>query len=162
MVRIDMSKNNLSPSLNWQLRLSFTLILPIFLLSLAICLYSPWRNKLQNSLRGPDRQLLSTVIGDLRNDGKPIKILKFRTRDGLVLEFLGSGEAGARPLLDRVTLADPYDGYFDFGGEATRMAIVDLDGDKKFELIAPSFDQNLIAHLNTFKYNAQTEKFEPY
>lgn len=159
-------ENQVSPTTtqdsNWTVRLGFVLLVPIFILVVVISLNTSWRMRFQSFLRGPERKLLSSVVGDLRNDGTSIKILKFRTRNGIVLEFLGSSDTGARPLLDRVILSDPYDGHFDFAGEATRLAIVDLDGDNHLELIAPTYDENLVAHLNIFKYNSVTKKFDPF
>jgi hypothetical protein len=69
---------------------------------------------------------------------------------------------GKTGLIDRVLLPDKHDGLFNFEGHVTRLAIADIDQDGTMELLAPTFDQQLVPHLNVFRYNKDLKKFEPY
>ena len=40
--------------------------------------------------------------------------------------------------------------FFDHRGQAVQLAVVDLDGDGKMELLAPTFDKQLTAYLNPY------------
>ncbi len=142
------------------LKISFLIAGPVFVFSLILALSSSLRAQIFSPLGGERREILSTVVGDLKNDGSVVKVLKLKTRMGISLEFLGAMEVGVRPLMERISIDDPYDGYFDIAGEATRLAILDLDGDGKNELIAPTFDENMVARLNAYRFNPSTERFE--
>lgn len=127
---------------------------------LIVALNPEWRNSLRDNWISQDRQLLSTALGDLLGDGQLVKVIKYQTSQGIQLEILGEGDGGARPLIDRIYLSDRHNGFFDFQGEATQLAIVDVDSDGRLELIAPTFDENLTAHLNVYKYNPNFRRFE--
>ncbi|MEZ4870891.1 MAG: hypothetical protein R2827_01335 [Bdellovibrionales bacterium] len=47
-----------------------------------------------------------------------------------------------------------------FRGQSTNLAVDDVNGDNIPEIIAPSFDKHLVAHMNVFSYNPVTKKFE--
>lgn len=120
-----------------------------------------WRASWQAYWIPPARQVLSIASGNLLNNGSFVKAIKYQTPEGILVEILSSDEAGARSLVDRITIPGEHDGYFDFYGEASQLAILDINEDGEMELVAPSFDKDLIAHLNIFKYNPQTTRFEP-
>ena len=142
-------------------RLAFVILVPLFIFSLVICLNKNIRTQVLSYLKHDKRTLLSTVTGDLMNNGTAVKVLKLKTSSGIFLEFLGSMDSGSRPLLEQISLGDPFDAYFDLAGEATRLAIVDLNGDGKYELIAPTFDENMTARLNAYRFNESNNSFEP-
>lgn len=78
-----------------------------------------------------------------------------------MVEILGPMNEGSRPLLDRIEFPRHADSFFDIGGDAARLAVVDIDNDERLELIAPTVDTSLIAHLNAFRYDEGSKKFEP-
>lgn len=145
----------------WQSRLVLVLVVLGYLASLAGAFSLDWRQGLQKHFRLDRKILLSTVSGDLFGDGSAVKVLKFRAPEGIVLEFLGPMDTGSRPLLDRIVFENHLDAYFDIGGEASRLAVVDLDGDQRLELIAPTVDPGLRNRLNALHFNSSTKKFEP-
>lgn len=88
-------------------------------------------------------------------------MVKYQTIEGIVVEVLSSDESGSRSVIDRIKIPGEYDGFFDFYGQASQLAIMDVDEDGQLELVAPTFDKQLIAHLNVFKFNPTSRQFEP-
>lgn len=119
------------------------------------------RQRVQSWLSHSGRTVLATAEGDLLGDGQPIKAIKIREGDEIFVEIVRVLPSGATEPIDRVTLPDRHDGLFNFRGHITRLAITDVDGDNRPELLAPSFDGQLVPHLNVFRYNPATSHFEP-
>ncbi len=107
------------------------------------------------------RKVLATAVGALRSEGEPLKIIKYQTSQGVWLEVFGPSNDGLRPLLDQIHLSDPFDAFFDLMGEATRLAILDLDGDGRLEVIAPTLDSRLSAHLNAYRWDDSAKRLTP-
>jgi hypothetical protein len=102
---------------------------------------------------------LATAEGDLLNDGSLVKAVKYKGNNGIFIEILRSTE-GAYTLVDRIDLPDKHDGMFNFHGHVTRLAITDIDNNGTAELLAPTFDAQLVPHLNIFHYNGALKRFE--
>lgn len=139
---------------------SFFLLLTAILL--AAVLTPSLRTQVQDWVRKPGREVLASAEGDLLGDGGVTKVIKYKTNEGIWLEILKLDPSGTSTLVDRVLLPDKHDGLFNYQGHVTRLAIADIDDDGTFELLAPTFDQQLVPHLNVFRYNADLRKFEPY
>ena len=56
-----------------------------------------------------------------------------------------------------IPLPDHKDGFFLYQGEATNLALEDVDGDQQLDIIAPSYDNNLVARLNVYSYDQRSE-----
>ena len=110
----------------------------------------------------PYRRVLATVSGDLLNSSKDFKVIKIKSHEGLFIEIYEEFQNNTRPIFARIKLPDKRDGYFHFQGQATNLALDDLDGDQFLEVIAPSFDDNFQAHLNVFRYNQATHSYEAW
>ena len=95
-------------------------------------------------------------------DGHPVKVLKLQTPEGVQVEIYNSPEGAGSSLIDRIRLQDRHNGFFDFQGEASQLAILDVNGDGLYEIIAPTFDERLNAHLNIFRYNPEVRRFEAF
>ena len=103
------------------------------------------------------------VHGDLMNDGSLVKVMKFKTAEGIVLEFYTDVQSnGARNLISRVEIPRAQDGFFDHRGQAVQLAVVDLDGDGTMELLSPTFDSHLLAWLNPYHYSKEEKAFIPF
>ncbi len=125
-----------------------------------ISLNRDWSLSLRHSLLNTeDRVLISTAVGDILGDGTPVEVAKVKTPEGIVLEIYTPGPQGTRVLLEKIFLDQERDGYFTFNGQLVSLAIDDIDGDHKPEILAPAFDQQLTAHLNVYKYNADSKTF---
>lgn len=106
------------------------------------------------------RSVLSTAQGRLLGDASVFTVAKIKTREALYLEIYETLSEGQSKFVEKIELTDARDGYFDFNGRATNLAIADLDGDGRPEILAPSFDDDLIGRLNVFKYDPTSRGFQ--
>lgn len=118
------------------------------------------RQEMRKKFYPPSRKILSTATGDLLGDGKKIKVVKVKNGQDLFLEIYGIENDGIYPLMGRIQLPYSRDGYFQFRGEVTNLALDDVDGNNTLEILAPTFDDNLTAHLNIYTYNQIEQQFE--
>lgn len=142
---------------NWLFYFIPSSIALLFLLAVVI---PSWREQIQGLFSTSGREVLAVAEGDLLNDGTQAKVLKIRSPDGLYVEILKMGTSGATTLVDRILLPDKHDGLFNYQGHVTRLAIADLSNDGKMVLLAPTFDNQLVPHLNVFRYNSAVGRFE--
>jgi hypothetical protein len=128
----------------------------------SVALNSEWRLRFQAWAWPNEKKLLATVSGDLLGDGSNYKILKYATHQGLILEVQMPSKDPDQDfsLVDRVYIPDRFDGFFSINTIATRLALVDVDNDGRLEIVAPSFDDKLVAHLNTLRLNQDTRRLE--
>lgn len=129
---------------------------------ITIVLVPEWRIRWQSYFMPQQKELLATVTGDLLGDGHEMKVLKFSTNRGLIVEVHAPNPDALNPytLVDKIFIPDRHDGYFSLNAQATRLALVDVDGDGRPEIIAPSFDDKLVAHLNTLRLDPDTRRLE--
>ena len=143
----------------------FILIFVFFVLNVGstFILFSPLRKEVQSWLV-PERQKLLSVVHsrDLMYDRTPIKVVKFQTPKGILLEFYSRHQNGYHALVTRVEIPRAKDGFFDHRGQAVQLAVVDLDGDGKMELLSPTFNENLQASLNPYHYSIEAKAFIPF
>ena len=144
--------------LSWILLIVFFVILNI---SSVVILFSPGRKWVQNQFLIQSPQLLSVVHGDLMNDGSSVKVVKLKTAEGIALEFYSDRKDGVRHLITRALIPDTHDGFFDHRGQAVQLAVVDLDGDGKMELLSPTFNDRMLARLNPYHYSPKEKAFVP-
>ncbi len=142
--------------------LVFSTLMIVAAALLAAVLTPSLRERVQLYFAKDGREILATAEGDLLNDGSTAKVIKYRNKDGIYVEILKLASDGSSQTVERVLLPDKHDGLFNFNGYVTRLAITDIDGDGKAELLAPTFDNQLVPHLNVFRYNPGIGRFEPY
>src|SRR3954469_11225727 len=136
---------------------SVLIILSVVAAALALAASVPsLRERAQRFFVKPGQEILATAEGDVLNDGSPCKVIKYRNDDGIFLEILRVQPNGDTTVVDKVLLPDKHDGLFNFHGHVTRLAIADIDNDGKLELLAPTFDSQLVPHLNVFHFNPGT------
>jgi len=131
----------------------------VFAFMLVAALHPDVHSAVRNSLVKDYRMVVSTAHGDLMGDGTILTVAKVRTRDSLFLEIYQTKADGAERLLEKIELSDKRDGFFNFNGQATNLAIDDIDGDGKLEILVPSFDQNMVGHLNIYHYDSSIGTF---
>ena len=141
--------------------LLFSVLMLMAAALLAAALTPSVRASVQSYLAGVGREVLATAEGDVLNEATNAKVIKYRNRDGIWLEVMKVEGDGKTQQIDRIPLPDKHDGLFNFQGHVTRLAIADIDQDGAMELLAPTFDQQLVPHLNVFRYNKNLKKFEP-
>ncbi len=105
------------------------------------------------------RTVVSTAKGNLAGDSRLFTVTKIKTRDSMSLEIFETLGNGQQKLVERIALADTRDGYFDFNGQATNLAIDDIDGDGQPEILVPTFDNNLVGRLNVYNFDASSKTF---
>lgn len=104
------------------------------------------------------RIVLSTADGDVIGHGELAKVVKVQTPQGLYIEIYQTSN-NSLELIDRIEIENSKDGYFMFNGEASNLILEDVDRDSVVEILAPSYDSNLMAHLNIFSYDKIKNKF---
>jgi hypothetical protein len=145
--------------MKWKILWAMLVMATIF--TIAVALHPEWRVRWQAWLLPEKRDLLASVTGDLLNNGIQMKVLKFATGRGLIIEVHSPTENEASfNLVDRIFIPDRHDGYVTLNSQPTRLAIVDVDHDGSPEILAPSFDEKLVAHLNTLRLNPASKKLE--
>lgn len=109
----------------------------------------------QNSYR-----VLAKAEATMLETGEKLVVLKVQTADSLALEiFLADKTAARASFLKRIVLPEKRDGYFNFRGNSANLVMSDIDGDQIIDIIAPTFDDNLMPRLNVFKYIPDTKDF---
>lgn len=118
------------------------------------------RSAIRQALLRDFRVVISTVHGDITGEGIEFTVAKIRTRDSLLIEIYRPQDDGSQKLLSRITLPEKKDGFFNFNGQATNLAIDDIDGDGLKEILVPTFDQNMVGHLHIYRYDASSGSFQ--
>ncbi len=136
------------------------LILFVFAMISVAVLHPNIRKNLRSKFLPEKRQILSTVSGDVIGEGQDLKVVKVKSKAGLFLEVYKPTQEGFSSKIAQIKLDDRTDGYFNFNGRASNLALKDVNGDEIAEIIAPSFDEDFVAHLNVFSYNNFTGQFE--
>lgn len=134
----------------------------LVLLALAvttIAIIPTWRQKARDFLTPETRVILAKINGDLTGKGPKVTVLKIQTRDSLILEIYNDDEPGNSTLMARIPLPEKRDAYFQLKGNATNLALADIDNDGNLEIIAPAFDEQMVARMNIYKYNSATRSF---
>jgi len=106
------------------------------------------------------RVVLAKADADLTGDGFQVAVIKVKTADTLALEiFETRAETGRIQFVKRIILPQKRDAYFNFHGHTSNLVMADVDNDKQLEIIAPTFDDDLIPHLNVYKYDVESKDF---
>lgn len=135
-------------------------LLIVALLVTAVAMTPSWRQSFRDLFSPDQRTILAKVSGDLTGQGMHVTVLKIQTRDSLVLEIYNSENPEQTTLMTRIVLPEKRDAYFQLKGNATNLSLVDIDNDGTLEIIAPAFDDQMIARLNIYKFNPATKSFE--
>lgn len=138
--------------------IGFSLLMGAQIISWFI-LFSPIRFKIRSYLLPNKNKLLSVIYGDIMGNGTFIKVLKFKTRNGIRVEFLEQNANGLKRLITKKDIHHPYNGFFEYRGNSVQLAMGDVDGDGVMEIMAPSFDRHLMAHLNVYYYDPEQDDF---
>ena len=140
-----------------------TIIFSVFVLFQIVSVYllfSDLKKVIRSKWKSQKEELLSVVQGDISGSGNFIKVLKFKTKDGIRVEFLKETDSGVRETITSAVIKDSYNGFFEYRGQAIQLGMSDVDGDGIMEILAPSFDENLIAHLNVYYYDQHADDFK--
>jgi hypothetical protein len=135
-------------------------LLLLALLVTAVAITPNWRQGVRDFFLPEQRMILAKVSGDLTGQGLHVMVLKIQMRDTLVLEVYNVEKPEESTLMARIVLPEKRDAYFQLKGNATNLGLADVDNDGTLEIIAPAFDDQMIARLNIYKYNSGTHSFD--
>lgn len=138
---------------------TFIAVLIVLSMAIAIVLLNPeLRTKTKDQLTG-GRKSLATETAPIFNDNRIFKVSKVKEKDRLYIEifFTSKNEIS---LLQKIELPDSRNAFFTFQGEAKALALTNIDKDPILEIIAPTFDKEMLAHLNVYKWNKILNQFE--
>lgn len=106
------------------------------------------------------RKVISTAQANLAGDARVFTVAKVKTGNALSLEIFENYGNGQQKLVEKIQLADARDGYFDFNGHASNLALSDINEDGRPEILAPTFDNNLVGHLNIYGFDSESNAFQ--
>lgn len=132
----------------------------LFAASLLTALHPEVRAQVRGTLLSDYRTVVSSVKGDLLSDGTAFNIIKVKTRQDIFLEIYRGSQEGKYELVEKIHMPQQRDGFFSFNGEATNLAVDDIDGDGRPEILVPSFDRDLVGHLNVFRFDPTANTFQ--
>jgi len=135
-------------------------LLLVALVVTAIAITPNWRQAARDLVSPEQRVILAKVTGDLTGQGPHVIVLKIKLRDSLVLEIYDAEKSDENALMARIVLPEKRDGYFQLKGNATNLGLADVDNDGTMEIVAPAFDDQMIARLNIYKFNPATRSFD--
>lgn len=129
--------------------------------SLAILSVFPQsRDLIRNLVISNSRLVLAKADGDLTGEGQMVSVIKVQTADTLALEVFETGGEGQKlKFMRRIVLPEKKDAYFNFHQNTSNLVIADIDSDGTLEIIAPTFDDNLVPRLNVYKFNPLSRDF---
>jgi len=125
-----------------------------------------------------DRVILAKVDGALRAGQPTLRFVKFIKGDLIHLEayLLTNSDSGSNSnhfqkngtnsmdiehtLLGTLRLAESRDAYLTVKESATNLALSDVDMDGEFEILIPTFDNELVPRLHAYKFNLDYNTFE--
>lgn len=128
-------------------------------LSMVMILHPEVRTAIRKSVKPEDRTVLSVALAQL-GDGIPYRVVKVRTLEGIQIEVYKSQNETRMNLVDRVDLPQHKDAHFSFSGGSTNLAVDDINGDGRTEVIVPSLDKQLVAHLAIFEFHPETGRLK--
>lgn len=118
------------------------------------------RQWLRDHLISDNRVVLAKVDGDLTGQGDFVSVIKVKTRNELIVEVYSlEPKKNETSLRARLVLPERRDGFFQFRGHPTNLALVDLNDDGTLEIAVPTFDDNLIPRLHVYRYDPAAQVF---
>ena len=103
---------------------------------------------------------LNRVEGPLIGVGLDIRVLKVKHENKIHLEFLSKQADNSYWFINSVELKGNREAYFDYWGEPSSLLVLDDDGAGRLEIVAPTFDQFFLPHINVVVYNGEKSRFE--
>ena len=139
----------------------YSLALTVFSLTTICVLNDDIRENLHDIFTFHQREVLSTATGNILSNGQKVKVIKVRKDDEFFLEIYShtTDFQSAPLLLSRIPLSFKRDAYINFKGVSSNLALYDVDGDNKLEILVPGYENNLSARINVYKYDEEQNIF---
>ncbi len=127
----------------------------------AINFNDEWREQIREHLLPNKREILAKASGDLLGTGRAFTVLKVKNQDNINIEVYENDPASGKTFFKaRAILPERRDGLFKYKGSATNLLLLDVENSKGLEIIAPSFDENLVPRLHIYKFNDMTSSLD--
>ena len=121
----------------------------------------PWRIAIRNALQSDHREILAKVVTPLTGNSEVFTIFKIKQKDQFFVEVYKQTDPQAESVfLTKIILSDKKDAFFNFQGQATNLAVSDIDHDGVQEILVPAYDFDSTARLNIYKFNEKTNSFD--
>ncbi|MBX2987954.1 MAG: hypothetical protein KF802_08650 [Bdellovibrionaceae bacterium] len=121
----------------------------------------PLRARIRAFFLPETRQILAKTSGYITPRGPFVSVFKISEGGSLMLEIYTTPDDQGNPqLLQKIPLNEIRDGYVNFQGNATNLALSDTDHDGALDILAPTFDEQMTPRLNVFRYNEDLRTFE--
>ncbi len=140
--------------------ISFPALCTVSIALIILTIIPQSRELIRSLIVSQSRVILAKIEAEVTPGGPKLIILKVKTADTLAIEiFSRENEDSNQKFRRRIVLDENRDAYFNFRGNATNLAFSDIDNDGSLEIIAPTFDQDLVPHLNLYKYDSSRADF---
>jgi hypothetical protein len=136
---------------------------PWILASLSLCLLlvvsqEPYADLLRSFFPSAAKKVYSYVKLPMPNSDETLTIFKVFSEGTLSLEALFESE-GRIIERKRVVLPQSQNAHFNFRGNFTDLVMSDFDADGKLEVLAPTYDLDLIPRLNVYRMDPESREF---
>ncbi len=149
---------NIGKDLQFKILLTGMLVISLSLMVFSVL--PTTKEMIRDFIVSNSRNILAKADADLTGNGYRVSIIKVESADSLALEiFEGTGDSSKLQFVKRLVLPHRLDGYFNFRGNGANLVVTDLDNDGILEIIAPTFDENLIPRLNVYKFDPESKDF---
>ncbi|MNL03334.1 hypothetical protein D3C87_1238670 [compost metagenome] len=138
--------------------MSVLAVLAMALLTVAII--PSLRNSVKEIFSSSERIILAKVSGNITAEGPKVTVLKIRSKDTLALEVYSDDPGQENTLIAKIPLFETKDAFFVVNGNATNLALTDVDKDETMEIVAPTYNEQMVPRLNIFKYNRASKSFD--
>lgn len=126
----------------------------------AISAIPSWRQSVRSFFSTEERQILAKIVTQLTSKEESFTLVKIKQKDELFVEvYKQSDPQAASSFIGKIELNDRKDAFFNFRGQATNMAVSDIDQDGIQEILIPTYDQDMTARLNIYKYDVKSNNF---
>ena len=111
------------------------------------------------------KQTLQRLDGPLTAQEIDLRVLKVKSGDKILLEFLSKQVDDSYTVINTLELKGSREAYFSAGRRGrdlppSSLLFLDVDGDGALDILAPTFSNFFFPYLNIASYNKKTKQFE--
>lgn len=120
-----------------------------------------WRETFHSIFLEDFREVLAQARGDLLGDGKIFLVVKVKTKSTLSIEvFEPDLNTHDFILKTKATLPEKRDGHMIYHENSTNLLLLDVNQDGALEIVAPTYDENLIPRVRVYKLNRDSNSLD--
>ncbi len=139
--------------------LTFLILILLVILVSVVASVPALRDRVRFAVLKPYRQILAKATGDLTGKGEKVSVVKVKTENGILIEVYKVIDEHNERLMAKLVIEERRDAFMSLRGNATNLALLDLDSDGILEILAPVYDENLIPRLHVFQYRPEENSF---